>query len=335
MTQPHAARPASLPHPRLQVDYVAEVDPAALLSDPQVLAVFGFGDAAPRHPDPRYLRVPLQPHGARLLEVWRTDAPVRCGRDGDIAWASDGHLQFGVIELDERDLDIEEAAALAYAQLSRFVGGSDTPRLLRIWNYLDAITLGSGDRERYRRFCVGRARGLGAFDTAQLPAATAVGRCDEARVMQIYWLAATEAGTPLENPRQVSAYRYPRQYGPQPPSFARAMLPPAGSDMPLLLSGTAAVVGHASMHVGQLLAQLEETFANFDALLAAARLQAPALPAQFGPGTRLKVYVREREDLPRVAQALDARFGDRVPRLLLHAVICRDELAVEIDGVHG
>ena len=33
-------------------------------------------------------------------------------------------------------------------------------------------------------------------------------------------------GTPVENPRQVSAYRYPRQYGPQPPSFARAMLPP-------------------------------------------------------------------------------------------------------------
>lgn len=89
------------------------------------------------------------------------------------------------------------------------------------------------------------------------------------------------------------------------------------------------------MHTGQLLAQLEETFANFDALLGAARLHASALPAQFGAGTRLKVYVRERDDLPKVAQALDARFGDAVPRLLLHAVICRDELAVEIDGVHG
>jgi chorismate lyase/3-hydroxybenzoate synthase len=113
------------------------------------------------------------------------------------------------------------------------------------------------------------------------------------------------------------------------------MLPPAGSDMPLLLSGTASVVGHASMHTGQLLAQLEETFANFDALLAAARRHRPDLPAQFGDGTRLKVYVREAADLPVVAAALDARFGDRVPRLLLHAVICRNELAVEIDGVHG
>ncbi|KAB7770600.1 pteridine-dependent deoxygenase [Xanthomonas maliensis] len=297
--------------------------------------MFGFGNAAPRLDDPRYLRVPLQPYEAEVLEVWRTAAPVRSGRDGDIAWASDGRLQFGVIEIDEQDGEIEVAAAKAYAAITAFVSASQTPRLLRIWNYLDAITLGSGDRERYRQFCVGRARGLGAFDNNQLPAATAVGRCDDERVIQIYWLAAADAGTPLENPRQVSAYNYPRQYGPQPPSFARAMLPPPGGDMPLLLSGTAAVVGHASMHTGQLLAQLDETFANFDALLDVARRHAPTLPAQFGAGTRLKVYVREYADLSRVAQALDARFGAAVPRLLLHAVICRDELAVEIDGVHG
>ena len=141
-------------------------------------------------------------------------------------------------------------------------------------------------------------------------------------------------GTPVENPRQVSAYRYPRQYGPQAPSFARAMLPPDGSAMPLMLSGTASVVGHASIHEGELLAQLDETFANFDALLASAREGRPALPAAFGPGTRLKVYVRDAEDLPVVADALDARFGDRVPRVLLHAAICRRELALEIDGVH-
>ncbi|QNH18916.1 pteridine-dependent deoxygenase [Xanthomonas sp. GW] len=336
MSRPHPQFPSHAQrHPQLQVDYVAETDPGALLRDERVLAVFGFGNDAPHHDDPRYLRVPLQPHGPRMLEVWRTDAPVSSGRDGDIAWASDGRLQFGVIEIDEQTLEIEEASRLAYAQITAFVGRSATPRLLRIWNYLDAITLGSGDRERYRQFCVGRARGLGDFDASQLPAATAVGRCDDARVMQIYWLAAAQAGTPLENPRQVSAYRYPRQYGPQSPSFARAMLPPAGSDMPLLLSGTASVVGHASMHTGQLLAQLEETFANFDALLGAARIHAPDLPAQFGDGTRLKVYVREAADLPLVAAALDARFGERVPRLLLHAVICRNELAVEIDGVHG
>jgi chorismate lyase/3-hydroxybenzoate synthase len=318
--------------PRLTVDYVAAA-PETLLAD-DVLAVFGFGTAASALADPRYLRVPLQPHGAAPSEVWRTGRPVAHGRDGEIAWSSDGVLSFGVIEVEEGGDGIAVAAAHAYARLTAFIGASTTPHLLRIWNYLDAITQGEGDAERYRQFCVGRARGLGSFDAAQLPAATAIGRCDDERVLQIYWLAAAAPGTPVENPRQVSAWRYPRAYGPQAPSFARAMLPPTASRMPLLLSGTAAVVGHASQHAGELLAQLDETFANFDALIGAARLRQPALPAAFGAGTRLKVYVRDRDDLALVADALERRFGARVPRMVLHAAICRRELGVEIDGVH-
>lgn len=327
----------------LAVDYVHGTGPEALLRGDDVLAVFGFGSEAPATlGDPRYLRVPLQPFGAAPCEAWRVAGPVRSGRDGDIAWSTDGALSFGVIEVDERahasDADptgIVGAAEHAYARMLAFVAASGTPHLLRVWNYLDAITAGQGDAERYRQFCVGRARGLGEFDAFRLPAATAIGRCDAARVLQVYWLSAASAGTPVENPRQVSAWRYPREYGPQPPSFARAMLPPTDACMPLLLSGTASVVGHATMHAGALLAQLGETFANFDALLGAARTSQPALPAAFGPGTRLKVYVRDRDDMPVVAEALRERFGGRVPLFLLHAAICRRDLAVEIDGVHG
>ena len=323
--------------PRFAVDYVFAEGPSALLAEPGVLAVLGFGAAAPaRDPDPRYLHVPLQPHaGVAPYEVWRTGEPVRSGRDGEIAWSGNGQLAFGVIEVEEGDGGIIEASAHAYARLTTFIRDSETPHLLRIWNDLDAITQGDGDAERYRQFCIGRARGLGEFDPTRLPAATAIGRCDDARVLQIYWLAAAAPGVPVENPRQVSAYRYPRTYGPQPPSFARAMLPPTAQRLPLLLSGTASVVGHASQHADALLAQVDETFANFDALLGAARQSQPALPPQFGAGTRLKVYVRDRGDLGIVATALQERFGERVPHIVLHAAICRRELCVEIDGVHS
>ncbi|MGY1458585.1 MULTISPECIES: chorismate transformation enzyme, FkbO/Hyg5 family [unclassified Luteimonas] len=322
--------------PRLQVEYVDAATPATLLAGDDVLAVFGFGAGAPAAlADPRYLRVPLDPYGPACFEVWHGNAPVVRGRDDGVRWASDGQLLFGAIEVPEGNDGIQEAARRAYARLAAFTASSRTPHLLRIWNYVDAITLGAGDDERYRAFCVGRAHGLGDFDVQALPAATAIGRCDGERVVQVYWLASAAPGTPVENPRQVSAYRYPRQYGPQSPSFARAMLPPQGSAMPLLLSGTAAVVGHASMHDGELLAQLDETFINFDALVDAARVHDPSLSTRFGAGTRLKVYVRDDHDLPLVADALDRRFGDTVPRLLLHAAICRRELAVEIDGVHG
>jgi chorismate lyase/3-hydroxybenzoate synthase len=287
--------------PALSVDYVAAPGPGRLLAPEDVLAVFGFGDAAPAvDGDPRYLRIPLQPHGGTApYEVWRTGRPVRSGRDGEIAWSSDGALSFGVIEVDERDhacdadpTGIVGAAAHAYARLTAFVQASDTPHLLRIWNYLDAITHGEGDHERYRQFCVGRARGLGDFAPERLPAATAIGRCDEARALQVYWLSAAAPGTPLENPRQVSAYRYPREYGPQPPSFARAMLPPTADRTPLLLSGTASVVGHAPLHAGALLAQLEETLANFDALLGAARVLQVYWLSAASPASRMRPRTR-------------------------------------------
>jgi chorismate lyase/3-hydroxybenzoate synthase len=322
---------------RLRVEY-RDATPAQALAGDDVLAVFGFGDQAPRHEDPRYLRVGLQPAGPAPLEIWRSQGPVAHGRDGDVAWSEDGALQFGVMELDEGeangdgDGDIEATARHIYARLTAFSADRGYPHLLRIWNYLDGITHGDGDAERYRVFCVGRARGLGDFDPHTLPAATAVGRSDDARRLLVYWLAARAPGTPLENPRQTSAYRYPRQYGPQPPSFARGMLP-ASPGMPLLISGTAAVVGHESRHAESVSAQLEETLVNLDALLATAHAQRPGLPRTMGAGTVLKAYVRERDEMDTVARLLRERLP-QVPFLVLHAAICRRELRVEIDGSH-
>jgi chorismate lyase/3-hydroxybenzoate synthase len=323
----------------LEVDYADPARLPALLADPQVLAVIGFqaGDAAPASDDPRYLQVGLQPEGERRLEVWRGTGTVHSGREADgLAWACDGALMFGALQIDEsRHGGILEAAAHAYARLLAALPQQGYPHLLRIWNYLDAITEGEGDDERYRQFCIGRARGIGTIDAGTLPAATAIGRLDGVRVLQVYWLAAREPGTPLENPRQVSAWRYPRQYGPQSPSFARGMLAAPGSALPLLLSGTASVVGHATLHGEDTLRQLEETFANLDALVGTARARLPALPAHFGAGSRLKVYVRDAEDIPAIRQALARHLPPEVPYIVLHAEVCRRDLRVEIDGVHG
>jgi len=322
----------------LRVDYTdAALD--TLLAADDTLTVIGFGSRAPHHADPRYLRVALEPLGTAPFEHWRGSAPVTRGREGiggegSIAWAEDGLLQFGALELDEGEHDIEVTAETIYTRMLAFARSRGYPHLLRNWNYLDGITAGDGDGERYRRFCVGRARGIGDVDAATLPAATAIGRVDGTRRLQVYWLAARAPGTPIENPRQLSAYRYPRQYGPQPPSFARAMLP-ASPAMPLLLSGTAAVVGHESRHVDSVAAQLDETLLNFDHLLGAAHARRPGLPARFGLHTRLKVYVRDHEQLAEVAALLQARLDPAVPRLVLHAAICRRELRLEIDGTHA
>jgi chorismate lyase/3-hydroxybenzoate synthase len=183
----------------------------ALLAQPDVLAVIGFGRDAPASDDPRLIRVALEPFGAAPLEVWRTSGSVRHGRAGDLAFAHDGHLFVAAMDVPEVDGDIRAAAEHAYASLRRQTAGLGYPHLLRIWNYIDDITLGDGDDERYKRFCIGRAAGLGEdFHATTLPAATAIGRVRPNGRLQVYWLASRTPGTPLENPRQVSAYRYPR-----------------------------------------------------------------------------------------------------------------------------
>lgn len=314
--------------PSLRIGY-AQIPAPQLLAQPDVLAVIGFGAGAALPDDPRALRVGLEPLQAPLLEVWRTQAPVTSGRDGDLRWSrSDEHLFFA-IEVDEAmHGGIAAAANHAYRTLTAYVAASATPHLLRLWNYLDAINLGDGDDERYRLFCDGRARGMRDFQNRDYPAATAIGRQDGVRVLQVYGLAARHPGRPIENPRQVSAWRYPRQYGPTAPTFARGMLTPAAQ---LLISGTAAVVGHVSLHDGNLAAQLDETWANLRSLAA----QVGMGDSGFGAHTFLKAYLRDHADSGAVAAALQARAPALDGLLLLAGDICRRELLVEVDGVHG
>jgi chorismate lyase / 3-hydroxybenzoate synthase len=313
----------------LAISYV-EAAADAMLAEPDVLAVIGFGAGAGRD-DPRYLRVGLEPCDADTpgrLEVWRGARGVHCGRSGDLRWSSDGEHLFFAIEVDEAGhAGIEAAAERAYATICAFVARSATPNFLRLWNYLDAINRGAGDEERYRRFCAGRARGMDARMHASYPAATAIGRRDGRRVLQVYGLAAREAGRAIENPRQVSAWRYPRQYGPTAPTFARGM---RSVDAQLLISGTAAVVGHASRHDDDLAAQIDETLANLGSLLAEAGDR-----SGLGARSLLKAYVRHPADAAAVAAALHARVPALGGLLLLGGDICRSELLVEVDGVHA
>jgi chorismate lyase/3-hydroxybenzoate synthase len=296
----------------------------ALLDAPGTLAVFSFTPQAPATTDPRHLHV-MQPalDGAATCECWSIRGDVSHGRDGDLRWARGGGWQFMAIEADEADGGIEAACEHAYARLLEHLAASPERYLLRVWNYLDAINAGDGDAERYRRFCSARALQMAAHGLIRYPAATAIGHRGPRGLLQVYALSATTDGNALENPRQVSAWQYPRQYGPTSPSFARAMLLPEGG---LAISGTAAVIGHASHHVGDVTAQVDEAVANLQALLERA-----ALPA-FDRASPLKVYVRHPEDAQVVRAAVATHLDPSVPYILLQGDICRSELLVEIDG---
>jgi chorismate lyase / 3-hydroxybenzoate synthase len=309
--------------PPLRIGY-SDATAASVLAEPGVLAAIGFGHADSPD-DPRFVRIGLEAVGTPLVEVWRSQGTVKSGRGGDVRWSSDGDYALFAIEVAEPGGDdITLAAEHAYREITRAVAASATPHVLRLWNYFDAINVGEGDDERYRRFCVGRVRGMNGFWRETFPAATAIGRRDGVRVLQVYALAARSAGVPVENPRQVNAWRYPREYGPIAPTFARGMSTPAGQ---FLISGTAAVVGSASRHEDDVGAQLEETLTNIESLVRTADA------TLLGNGASLlKVYVREPRDAALIETRLREAPGALDGLLILNGDICRRELLVEIDG---
>jgi chorismate lyase/3-hydroxybenzoate synthase len=324
------------PHPRqaggLHASY-ATLGTTPLADDVLAAAVFGARSAAPS--DPRCLGIDLEPLvGAGLSEVWQGDGRMRIGAAGPIRYVEDGRHLAGWIDLEEAGFHgLEEATEAAYLGLLQFHATTPYHHVWRIWSFVADINEGVGDEERYRQFCLGRARAFAAVHATLpgigYPAATAVGKPAGARSLQVCWLAGRDPGVEIENPRQLAAYRYPRRYGPAAPSFSRAMLVPGL----LLVSGTASIVGHESMHAGDTIAQLHETLDNLDALLQHAGEVSGRRAPRLGPASLLKVYLRRAEDAAPVVQQLHARLGGELPLVILAADICRDELLLEIEAV--
>jgi len=315
-----------------QVVYRDETQAARALDDERVLALIRFREPAAPLIDPRSGVIPLpELGGSSTVEVWLSARPVRVGVTHGVSHAGNDTVLFLQCRLDEYAPDaLQPLTAMAYRRLFAAARELGYPHLLRVWNYFPAINRECGGLERYRAFCAGRHQALVAelteFET-HLPAACAIGTDEPG--LRLYALAGRTAGIQIENPRQTSAFHYPRQYGPRSPSFSRAVLKAWGErHHHLYISGTASIVGHASQHV-DLMAQLNETLFNLRALLAQANR---LTPEPLRPAL-LKVYCRPNLDLAalrqRIAQALDAD----PPTLFLQADICRRELLIEIEGL--
>jgi chorismate lyase/3-hydroxybenzoate synthase len=270
-------------------------------------------------------------------EIWWAQPPVTDQANAS-GFATIGGADVAFVSRrlpDPGDNELAEATREAYATLIAEAQCRGYPWVLRTWHFVPAINRGSGDEERYRRFCVGRERALveAGFGAQDLGAATAVG--SHGRDLVIHMLVGAEPGVAVENPRQRSAYRYPRNYGPSRPAFVRALgVPLADGDYGLMISGTASIVGYETRHPGDVMPQLEETVNNLQALLqqAAEVFQRPPLGVLNG-NSFFRVYVRHAGDWPAVAERLrhiwpDARMTG------LEADICRRDLSLEIEAFH-
>lgn len=304
-----------------------------------LLARIDFGLGLQRTDDPRQVVVGLDPlPAAPVTELWLSTLPVRHGWAEGLGYSCNDEVLFGSVLVPEAALaDLETAAMQTYVRIAALLRQIGYPHCLRVWNFLAGITAGEGDQERYRLFSAGRARALALqpdFERA-LPAATAIGMLEPGLV--IYFLAGRSPGIPVENPRQVSAFRYPRRYGPKSPSFSRASLVGAGTGARLLVSGTASVVGHESRHPHDARRQLDEAIANVDALLAhTLGTHFPQAPATVVRAESLKLYLRDTAQAAALLQRLQRWPGATgAPLLCLRGEICREDLLLEIEAVYA
>jgi enamine deaminase RidA (YjgF/YER057c/UK114 family) len=331
--------PAALTPPHLSVQRLTPSQWSALAaSATPPLGALGYGMAL----TPGLAAVAARPLGAggACIDAWCSPSQqVSAGQCGSVHWRHDGHWLFGSLQIDEAldaDGGMQALAQRAYQDVFATLSHTGCEHLLRLWNYLPDINGDGGGLERYRQFNLGRQQ---AFVEAQhpafegAPAACALGT--PGGPFCVHFLAGRTRPLQVENPRQVSAYHYPSEYGPRSPSFSRAAVFDAGEgQVALLISGTASIVGHTSMHAGDVAAQTRETLRNLEAVLGAARQRSTA---HFElDRLSLTVYVRHASDAPQVLSLLGDTLGTDAMALrdavLLQGDVCRRELLVEIEA---
>lgn len=274
-----------------------------------------------------------------INELWLADTPCQSGESAGLRWRRSASVLFGVIELDESEFPpregsspLQDASAEAYRRIFSLLDSQQLPHLWRVWNYLAEINAETAGLERYRQFNIGRQDSFLEFRrgaTGNVPAACALGVADGP--LSIAFMAGAHPAVPVENPRQISAYNYPTEYGPRSPIFSRAVLVyPPGQEI-LFISGTASIVGHQTVHPGDLVGQCRESVANISAVLDEANRLACSAPFVLSE-LSYRIYIRHAADLARVRDALPALIGVEAPVVFVQADICRLDLLIEIEA---
>ena len=285
--------------------------------------------------------------GGSAAEVWEFSGTMHSGVSGRLQYRCGGRYLFASVAVDERELlaeggtEIEALRAAAESAYRALFGALERlgfPHPLRIWHFLSAINAPLGDGERYWHFNSARQSAFTAARRAirgDVPAASMVGS-EAGSPLTVYCIAAKQPPLVLENPRQCAAWAYPARYGPKSPTFARAGIDMSGEAPRLFISGTASIVGHETVHVGDLLEQTRETLRNVRALIDAANAR---LTHEGYRGARFvlerlpfKVYVRRPEDQPAIRKLLQEEARIEAPILYLKADVCRRELLLEVEA---
>jgi len=304
-----------------------EGQPFAMFEGMHLFARMDFGSTQPATHE---FGIPLEGLDPTCKAIaWLSDqAPRQSLRSDSLTLTQTDHLLFGTVRLPSER--IEQATRLAYRSIQKTIQHHPGFRLIRLWNFFPGINDSDEGNERYRLFCRARHDVLASSGyrmSSDLPAASAVGSKEGPLV--IHFLASNGNMKTVENPRQMSAYLYPRAYGPRSPSFSRAVIHSAGKGRQLFLSGTASIIGHETIAPRDPEMQAKVTLDNLSSLLASAGY--PSI-RNLGKEASWIVYIRDPGHIHQIRSIISNHMHSESRIAFLQGDICRQDLMVEIEG---
>ena len=321
------------------LDIIVSEDSDTLSIKQPLLTHLYFGDTGNSKHDCLTIQTELELLGSSLFaQYWFTDQQAKQATYKNIRYAYAPQMMFGFLELPCTDEeDFQALTHQAYSELYECIEGSPCKHLLRTWNFFPHITnydSKNTQQNRYEVFCHGRLQAMQdcGIKTKVYPAATVIGTHEHN--LQIYFLASDTPGTAVENPRQTSAYHYPVEYHHTQPLFSRGLLKTWGKQTHFYVSGTASIIGHETLHINDVCAQLNESINNVETLVAHANDKYQTQLNAQDDLLYMKVYLRHREDVEQINQVLASRLSNNTPRALLLGDMCRDNLLVEIEAFY-
>lgn len=269
------------------------------------------------------------------VHINRKDEHITIVESDGIRWA-----YVGGVEPDENIEDTYEQALNCWEKMNRILeeNGFNFKQVVRTWIYERELFRNDEDGiQRYDKFNKAREeffKKVGIFkddlkEKRMYPASTGIGMSSGSFVMECTALSTKRGDVtviPLENPDQVSSFRYTEKVlgkGASRPLFSRGMAVRIGNKKRIFVSGTASVKKEDTEYniVGQ---QTETTIDNVSGVL-----------EQGGAGvrdiTQLRVYIKDIENYETVKTIVERRFPS-VPCLYLKADVCRENLLVEIEA---
>jgi enamine deaminase RidA (YjgF/YER057c/UK114 family) len=244
--------------------------------------------------------------------------------------------------------DTRKASQAAFDQMREILETENMSydNIVRQWNFIGNILEIKNDLQNYQVFNEVRSENYLKFRKIHsYPAATGIGVKHGGVTIDFYAVEPRRCLKiiAIDNPDQIRPYDYSQQVlrgkplqgkdTKQPPQFERAVFVADRDSYTLFVSGTASIIGQATIGIDDVEKQTEVTLENIKKLTDASRIQHLTGNSQADAGKLilLRAYIKYQEDFPKVESICNERFPG-VPIIYCEADVCRDNLMVEIEA---